>query len=102
MVQEAFTDAQCMGLFTRGVLNGPVMLKIGLEICGELAMKTVINPGFQPVFRLPGQLRESKRWLLLRTVNAAIKTWLHGLLARTIDAFTLLLIYHLRFLSKGL
>ena len=83
-----------MGLVTRGAMNARMMLKICVEIRSEFAMKTLINPSFQFVYQLPDQLRENKLCIQPRTVNAPIKAWLNGLLAHTIDAFTLLLIFH--------
>lgn len=46
-------------------------------------MKTVINPSFRSVYRLPGRLRKNKLCIQLRTANAPIKAWLHGWLAHT-------------------
>lgn len=105
--REAFTDprmALCTWVYSLGggPTNARMTLKIRVEIRSEFAMKTVINPSFQFVYRLPGRLRENKLCVRLRTVNAPIKSWLYGLLAHTIDAFTLLLIFHPHFESSGL
>lgn len=67
----------------RRVMNARMTPKIRVEIRSEFAMKTVINPGFQFVYRLPGRLRENKLCVRLRTVNAPIKAWLYGLLTHT-------------------
>lgn len=90
------------GLIARGAINAPMTLKIRVEIRSESAVKTPINPGFQAVYQLPGRPRENKLCIRLRTVNAPIKTWLSGLLTHTIDAFTLLLIFHPHFRPHGL
>lgn len=90
------------GLIAPGAKNAPMTLKIHVEIRSESAVKTLISLGFQPVYQLPGRPRENKLCISLRTVNAPIKTWLSGLLAHTIDAFTLILIFHPHFLPHGL
>lgn len=89
------------GWVARGAMNARMTLKVRVEIRSEFAMKTLINPSFQFVYQLPGRLRENKLCIRLRTVNAPIKAWLYGLLAHTIDAFTLLLIFHPHSVSNG-
>lgn len=99
--QEAFTDTG-QGFHRSGGRNASMTLKIRVEIRSESAVKTLISPGFQSVYQLPGRPRENKLCIRLRTVNAPIKTCLSGLLAHTIDSFTLLLIFHPYFLPHGL
>lgn len=89
-------------LFAWGAMNAGMTLKIRVEIRSEFPVKTVIKSSFQRVDQLPGRLRENKRCVWLRTVNAPVKSWLYGLLAHTIDAFTLILIFHPHFVSKWL
>lgn len=82
-------------------MNAGMTLKIRVEIRRELPVKTVINPSFQFVDQLPGRLRENKRCVQLRTVNAPVKSWLYGMLAHTIVAFTVIPIFHPHFVSNG-
>lgn len=89
-------------LFAWGAMNAGMTLKIRVEIRSEFPVKTVIKSSFQRVDQLPGRLRENKRCVWLRTVNAPVKSWLYGLLAHTIDAFTLILIFHPHFVSNGI
>lgn len=85
--------SQTLSILCAGAMNAAGMMHV--EIRGEFAMKTEINPGFQLVYQLPAHLRENKLCTHLRTVNAPIKTQLYGMLVNTIHLFTQLLIFHL-------
>lgn len=50
-----------------GAMNVGMTLKIGTEIRSEFAKKTELNPSFQCVYGLPGQLKESKLCLSQNT-----------------------------------